>query len=571
MKRCNSKKKQALQLLREGYSVIPVRNKRSLFSWKEFQEHRPTKAQVESWWSRYPNADVAIVCGKVSGGLTIIDIDNLEIARRFKNSGFIKKTRTVETPSGGLHLYFVDMSPDPKSKPLPDVGDYKAAGSYIVCPPSFGYKVLSDIAPFRTSDVPKIAEKLLVFVNKQKENPPDSTKGLSAGGVIPRGRRQTTLTSIGGYLRNRGLGQESIEKALLAVNAVSCNPPLPPNEVASISRSMMRYPVEEFDSGIHKNVCMPKWITAKFLGEQETEDIIWLWQGYLPFGFMVLLSGLPKVGKTTLLTYLLRALVDGTDFLSLPTSLADTDKKKILILTEENPSLLRRRFLAHGLNKDEILIIQRHQVDDWEDTISQIGLAAEKENIALLIMDTLPAFWGIKDENAAPDVLKAITRLQAVVLKYKFVALLLHHLRKNTGDEGNAHRGSGALLGAVDIALELRRMPQNINQRKIVSVSRFEETPRESVIELSEDGQGYVSHGDSSQAEFSEVKKEVLATVPMTSPGLTKEQIMDSFIGFKPSDTQLKNVLRHCCEKKLIRRTGTGHKGDPYHYQAIKN
>ncbi len=93
MKRSNPKQQQALQLLRGGYSVIPVRNKRSLFQWKEFQEHRPTEAQVEAWWVEYPDADIAVICGKVSGGLTVIDIDNLEIAKRFKGKEFIKRTR----------------------------------------------------------------------------------------------------------------------------------------------------------------------------------------------------------------------------------------------------------------------------------------------------------------------------------------------------------------------------------------------------------------------------------------------------------------------------------------------
>ena len=570
MKRSNPKQQQALQLLRGGYSVIPVRNKRSLFQWKEFQEHRPTEAQVEAWWVEYPDADIAVICGKVSGGLTVIDIDNLEIAKRFKGKEFIKRTRVVETPSGGLHLYFWDTSPNPKTRPLPDIGELRAEGAYVVCPPSSSYRFLSDVVPLRTNKVSEIADWLVTLVSGKKVVSSPTVASFSAGGKILSGTRQITLTSIAGSLRNRGLDQKSIEGALLVINRNACNPPIEPAEVASISRSMMRYPSGEFDSGIHKNVCMPKWISAKDLAEQESAEFDWLWYGYLPLGYIVLLSGLPKVGKTTLLTYLLRALINGTDFLSLPTGFTG-DKKKILILTEENPAFLQRRFLGHGLNKEEILIIQRFQVSDWEETISQISLAAEKENIALLIMDTLPAFWGVRDENTAPDVLNAIQRLHKIVLQHGFAALLLHHLRKNPGEEGNAHRGSGALLGAVDIALELRRMQQHKNQRKIVSNSRFAETPQEHVIELSEDGQGYVSLGDAGQAEFSEVKNEVLALLPETPPGRTKEEIMDSLFVSKPSDTQLKNVLRDCCEKKLIEKTGTGHKGDPYRYHAYKN
>src|SRR3990167_6763080 len=32
-------------------------------------------AQIEAWWTRWPEANVAIACGEVSGGLFVLDVD----------------------------------------------------------------------------------------------------------------------------------------------------------------------------------------------------------------------------------------------------------------------------------------------------------------------------------------------------------------------------------------------------------------------------------------------------------------------------------------------------------------
>ena len=31
--------------------------------------------QIDKWWSRYPNANIGIACGKISGGLLVVDLD----------------------------------------------------------------------------------------------------------------------------------------------------------------------------------------------------------------------------------------------------------------------------------------------------------------------------------------------------------------------------------------------------------------------------------------------------------------------------------------------------------------
>ncbi|MGE5618091.1 MAG: phage/plasmid primase, P4 family [Sphingomonadaceae bacterium] len=59
-------------------------------------------------------------------------------------------------------------------------------------------------------------------------------------GKIPQGQRNSTLTSLAGSLRRRGLSEDVIERALLAVNAAQCEPPLDDNEVRKIAGSIGR-------------------------------------------------------------------------------------------------------------------------------------------------------------------------------------------------------------------------------------------------------------------------------------------------------------------------------------------
>ena len=233
--------------------------------------------------------------------------------------------------------------------------------------------------------------------------------------------------------------------------------------------------------------------------------------------------------------------------------------KKILILTEENPAMLRRRLIEQGLNKEEILILPRFKVSDWAEAVSQIELAVKTENVSFVVVDTLPAFWCIQDENTAPDVMKAIQILQKVVLDHNLAVLLLHHLRKMPGKEGTAHRGSTALTSAVDIGLELHRVPNCDNRREIESISRFDETPPGIVFERV-NGE-LVSLGDASQANFDDTIKAVLAVLPPSSPGKIKKEIEDALSEPKPSDSLLKAVLRSCHKRNLIIREGTGHRG----------
>ena len=72
----------ALEYLESGWSVIPLSNeeKHPLVKWKKFQKEYPTTDDLERWWEAWPDADVGIITGAISG-LCVVDADNEALDR----------------------------------------------------------------------------------------------------------------------------------------------------------------------------------------------------------------------------------------------------------------------------------------------------------------------------------------------------------------------------------------------------------------------------------------------------------------------------------------------------------
>ncbi|MDP9383562.1 MAG: primase alpha helix C-terminal domain-containing protein [Chloroflexota bacterium] len=79
----------------------------------------------------------------------------------------------------------------------------------------------------------------------------DSEKGKTRGGKVPKDvliapvpkdKRNVTLASVAGSLRDRGLDEGTITAVLLEVNRLRCAPPLSEVETKGIARSVSRYP-----------------------------------------------------------------------------------------------------------------------------------------------------------------------------------------------------------------------------------------------------------------------------------------------------------------------------------------
>lgn len=130
-----SLKEAALRWQEKGYSIIPLdrQAKRPLIKWKEYQSRRPTREEVEQWWTWWPEANIALVTGALNE-IIVLDFD---VREGFEGHPLSEKW-LVETPvvrtNRGMHVYLRCVSPVASHR-YGQV-DLKAEGAYVLVPPS---------------------------------------------------------------------------------------------------------------------------------------------------------------------------------------------------------------------------------------------------------------------------------------------------------------------------------------------------------------------------------------------------------------------------------------------------
>jgi len=216
--------------------------KKSIIEWKQFQEKRATQKQIESWWKDWPDANIGIVTGKISG-VMVLDIDSKEALKTVRK--FLPGYKSVPRAKTGKgwHLFFKRPGKGIRNHVglIPGL-DIRADGGYVVVPPSIhesGKEYRWEVPLKKT--LPIIPKQLLDFVSsaKQESKGQDQKIGRER---IKQGKRNDTLTSIAGRLRRKGMDEVEIAAELFKVNKRQCDPPLAEDEVRAIAGSVMRYP-----------------------------------------------------------------------------------------------------------------------------------------------------------------------------------------------------------------------------------------------------------------------------------------------------------------------------------------
>jgi len=206
------------------------------------------ESTIRGWWERWPNANVGVLTGRASG-LVVLDVDprhggEQSLAELEDQFGLLPCTLIVRTGGGGRHLYFTHTGGLIRSRAGFRGGlDFKSDGGSVVAPPSRHasgnqYVVLT----------PGVLPALIpVWLFELVGSAPPVSAGGRSEPSDPKhreGQRNSVLTSIAGSMRRRGMSAEAIEAGLLAENSARCDPPLADEEVRSIARSVLRYPLE---------------------------------------------------------------------------------------------------------------------------------------------------------------------------------------------------------------------------------------------------------------------------------------------------------------------------------------
>jgi putative DNA primase/helicase len=136
---------------------LPINPETGKHSWKAFQERLPTEAEVEDWFLNEDGESeygIGIVCGEISGGLEVLDVEVKLGGDKFKelqqliseaDSDLLSKLLRVRTPKGGFHyLYYSSViegsqklaQKEIEPKRLETLIETKGEGGYIIAPGS---------------------------------------------------------------------------------------------------------------------------------------------------------------------------------------------------------------------------------------------------------------------------------------------------------------------------------------------------------------------------------------------------------------------------------------------------
>lgn len=259
----------ALAYYQLGWSVIPLhsvhngactclngpncqdKGKHPRVAWTEYQTQRADELQIRRWWKKWPDANIGIVTGAVSG-IVVLDVDVPKGEDTLREGRYhLPPTPTSRTGSGGLHYVYKHPGGDCRNFAgkigktiLPNV-DFRGDGGLFVAPPSLHasgrrYEWLLSPLDVEIAEAPEWLVKLIReqaathAIREASRLAPEDWET-----DIPEGQRNTELTRRAGALLAGGrMSPSEALTMLLAWNERHCKPPLPESEVRQIVESI---------------------------------------------------------------------------------------------------------------------------------------------------------------------------------------------------------------------------------------------------------------------------------------------------------------------------------------------
>jgi hypothetical protein len=236
-----------------GWPTIPLiaRGKRPLVRWMEFQSRKPSDAELQGWFVRWPDLNLGIVTGAVAG-LVVLDVDPQHggaesLAGLESRNGPLLPTIEAVTGGGGRHIYF--RHPGGTVHNLVGLApgiDLRGDGGYVVAPPSIhpsgqAYAWRPGRAPGEVpiGFMPEWLLRLIAEKEQRRGHPLAHWQSLVREGV-EAGQRNNTIASFAGHLLWHGVDPMVVLELLLCWNRVRCRPPLPEDEVSRTVESITR-------------------------------------------------------------------------------------------------------------------------------------------------------------------------------------------------------------------------------------------------------------------------------------------------------------------------------------------
>ncbi len=216
------------------------------------KEATKDRITIQLWWDKWPNANIGIATGLVSG-LFVVDIDGekgKQTMRQLQRRYGKISTRVART-GNGAHLFFRNGGNEIKNHVgiVPGV-DVRGCGGYVVAPPSkhisgrrYTFINDSDLREAPRWVLQMVAPKNVTptYTPKRQDRPKEPLK-VEWVHDIPEGGRNKKLSQIAiGLVKYENYSGDDLERFMKEVNRTKCSPPVNDRELRNICRKALRY------------------------------------------------------------------------------------------------------------------------------------------------------------------------------------------------------------------------------------------------------------------------------------------------------------------------------------------
>ncbi len=465
----NEKLESALKYAKMGWSIVPARGKNPCVKWKTFQEVRPTEDQIKGFWEKYPDANVAVITGPLSG-ILVLDIDTKH--DRSPEEFDLPITVSSRTANGGWHYFFKHPGYEIKNDGGKIFGlgvDIRADSGVIILPPSdqgpdrpYSWTIEptgDNLAPTPSWLEEKISEGrkplsgALIASSEITDNP--EVADLSPA-EIPEGTRNDTLTRLTGTLLEKFKPDQwnsTVLSIITSFNQTNCKPPLPISEVRNIFNS-----ISKAEMAKPKNKNEDKHIeilTAQELKNMPFPEAKWAVEGLFESNTVNMIGATPGSFKSWLSMHVANCLLLGKPVFNK----FEVVKQSVWIINEEDMERQIQERMNFTNSEWESLPIyfSVNKGLKLDTAITEKIIEQSKERgVGFIIMDSLRSIHN-KEENSSGEMQQVMDMLDKIA-NAGITVLFTHHNRKGgfgSKNEGDEARGSNAISAAVHSYISL--------------------------------------------------------------------------------------------------------------------
>lgn len=250
----------ALEYAARGWAVFPLveRDKVPKVA-GGFKVATTDAEQIRAMWERFPQCNVGIATGSMSGGLVVIDLDvddergkdgNAVLRAWEREHGELPETVCAVTGGGGEHLVFRSSEPVRCAVGEGEFEgvDVRADGGYIVAPPSvhpsgrrYEWEVAPDDVPVAQADGNVLALAKAVRLSQSGGRDGERVKKVNVNKKVEKGGRNNALFKALCSARSAGFEDMAMEAFAKTYNEMNLVPPLSAEEVGKTLESVLRY------------------------------------------------------------------------------------------------------------------------------------------------------------------------------------------------------------------------------------------------------------------------------------------------------------------------------------------